>query len=137
MSSTDIISDEAKNQKISQLETANSALVGRLANIKAGIKSVLIDFFGQKDEVISSSDESLDDDYFTPLMLKRLGWILVNDDDTNQNITDMRWIDPNDPQGSPQTTTYAWYVSQLRVQNRTDTKYLKLTNSDLADIVSN
>lgn len=65
-----------------------------------------------------------------PFMLESLGWKRADPSKWNEE----RWIDPNQPESTPSTSHYAWYVSQLRVQNRTDTTTLKLTNTDLAEI---
>lgn len=61
-----------------------------------------------------------------PTVLKALGWKAVEDGS--------KWIDPNQPDNRPCSIDYAWYVSQMRVQNRTDTKHLKVTNQDLAEM---
>lgn len=62
-----------------------------------------------------------------PIFLEALGW-------KKSKEYKGRWVDPNNKSGMPQFTHYAWYVSRLRVQNRTDTKTIKLTNSDLAKL---
>jgi hypothetical protein len=66
----------------------------------------------------------------TPFILLSLGWLKSS---ACESDSDLRWIDPNSPETTPVSNTYAWKVSKLRVQNRTDTKTLKVTNSDLAD----
>lgn len=50
-----------------------------------------------------------------------------------------RWLDPNDCNAhnrTPETLQYAWYVSRMRVKNRTDTKFLTLTNADLTNLLN-
>ncbi|MGR5558323.1 hypothetical protein ACQKQC_18795 [Vibrio fortis] len=64
------------------------------------------------------------------MCLSHLGWVAVL-----SNCDEVRWIDPNQPENTPTTTTYAWYVSKMRVKNRSDTKYHSFTNGDLADLV--
>lgn len=70
-------------------------------------------------------------DELIPFILQSLGWKKVKFSETED-----RWIDPNQPECTPSTSTYAWYVSKLRVENRTDTKFVKLTNGDIANFVS-
>ncbi|ELP6118977.1 hypothetical protein QTV43_000090 [Vibrio vulnificus] len=69
-------------------------------------------------------------EHLIPMCLGQLGWIAVT-----LNSSEVRWIDPNSPDSTPNTTTYAWYVSQMRVKNRSDTKFHRFTNGDLADLV--
>ncbi len=77
----------------------------------------------------SVNNESVNIQPSIPDMLIQLGWEKVAMGDQ------IRWRDPNAPDITPSTTEYAWYVSKLRVSNRTDTRTLRLTNADLAQLV--
>ncbi|MGR5347424.1 hypothetical protein [Vibrio mediterranei] len=64
-------------------------------------------------------------------LLELLGWVR-----DSSYASRNRWIDPNNPNGTAVCTEYALFVSRMRVVNRTDTATLKLTNEDLAQLVS-